>query len=199
MVGGAALFEGTAEKLCHIVFDAHCREHYGEILIGITAEGSLLYDLRGKLVVGQTVSGKDRQLLAADQGGQPVDSGNTGVDIVTGIFPGNRVQRKAVDVQPYFRGDFAQPVDGLSDTVEGPAQNLGRQPDLHGVPGKPCMCVAQRHAVGTFKHLDHSLVFIDLDNTADLMRPVVHVELHDLFIGGVFHTFKDNQRAVYFA
>ena len=61
------------------------------------------------------------------------------------------------------------------------------------------MCVAQRHAVGTFKHLDHSLVFIDLDNTADLLRPVVHVELHDLFIGGVFHTFKDNQRAVYFA
>ena len=67
MVGGAALLEGTAEKLRHIVFDAHRREHDGEILIGITAEGSLLYDLRGKLVVGQTVSGKDRQLLAADR------------------------------------------------------------------------------------------------------------------------------------
>ena len=47
----------------------------------------------------KTVTGKDRQLLAADQCGQSVNSGDTGVDIVSWIFTGYRIQRKPVNVQ----------------------------------------------------------------------------------------------------
>ena len=52
---------------------------------------SLLYDLCSQLVVWKTISGKDWKLLSSDQGGQSVDCGNTGVDIVSGIFTCYRV------------------------------------------------------------------------------------------------------------
>ena len=38
-----------------------------------------LYDLGSQLVVGKTVSGENRKFLAADQGGQSVDGGDSGV------------------------------------------------------------------------------------------------------------------------
>ena len=56
VVGYAAFLKGTAEKFCHIVFDAHGGEHDREFFIAVAAEGSLLYDLCGKLVMGQAVS-----------------------------------------------------------------------------------------------------------------------------------------------
>ena len=98
MIGGSAFLKGTAEKFCHIIFNAHCCENNGKFLIGILSQRGLLYDLCGQLIVRQTIAGKDGQLLATDQGGQSVDGGNTGVNIVTGIFTGYRVQRQSVDV-----------------------------------------------------------------------------------------------------
>ena len=56
VVGSTAFFEGTAEKFCDIVFDTHSSEYDCEVFIGITAEGSLLYDLCSQFVVRKTVS-----------------------------------------------------------------------------------------------------------------------------------------------
>ena len=98
MVCGTAFLEGTAEKFRYVIFDTHCRKNNGKILIRVLSQRSLLYDLCGQLIVGKTISGKDWKLLSSDQGGQSVDCGNTGVDIVSGIFTCYRVQRQTIDV-----------------------------------------------------------------------------------------------------
>ena len=65
--------------------------------------------------------------------------------------------------------------------------------------GQSCVGIAQGHAVGSFKNLDDSFVLINLNNTADLASPVVHVKFYDFLIGGILDTFQDHQRSVYFA
>ena len=91
MVQNAALREGGAEVFRHVVFHTHGGEHDGELLVGILSQGGLAHDLRRQLVMRKSVSGKDRQLLAADQGGQAVDGRDPGADIVSGIFPGHGI------------------------------------------------------------------------------------------------------------
>ena len=96
--GNTALFKGAAEEISHIVFDTHSGEYDSEFLVRILSQRSLLYDLCSQLIVWKTISGKDRKLLSSDQGGQSVDCGNTGVDIVSGIFTCYWVQRQTIDV-----------------------------------------------------------------------------------------------------
>ena len=91
MVQNAALAEGTFKIFGHIVLDAHSCEYDGEFFIGIVSQRGLHDDLRCQLVVGKSVSGKDRELLSADQGHQTVNGGDTGTDVVTRIFTGHRV------------------------------------------------------------------------------------------------------------
>ena len=198
VVGSTAFLEGPAEEFGYVVFNAHCCKNNSEFLIGVCAKGSLLNDLCSQLVMRKTVSGKDRQLLAADQGGQSVDGGDAGVDIVSRIFTGYRVQRKSVDIQADFRCDLAKSVNGLADTVKGTSQDLRGKPDLHRMSGKTCVCIAEGHIISSLKNLDNSLVFIDFHDTADLLCAVFHVEFHDLLVRCVFDTLKDNKRAVYF-
>ena len=61
------------EEIRNVMLDAHGSEHDGKLLIGSLPQRSLLYDLRGQLIVGKSVSGEDRELLSADQSGQSVD------------------------------------------------------------------------------------------------------------------------------
>ena len=91
MVQNAAFRKGGAEVFRHVVFHAHGGEHDGELLVGILSQRSLTHDLCRQLVMGKSVSGKNRQLLAADQGGQAVNGRNAGADVVSGIFPGHGI------------------------------------------------------------------------------------------------------------
>ena len=58
------------------------------------------------------------------------------------------------------------------------------------------MCVAEGHSIRALKHLDHSLVFIDFNNTANLFFSVIHTEFDDLLVGSVFNALQDYKRAV---
>ncbi len=73
MVGNPALLKGLTEELRNIVLNAHSSEHDSEFLLGIIAQRRLLYNLCRKLIVRQTISGKDRKLLAANQRRQAID------------------------------------------------------------------------------------------------------------------------------
>ena len=98
VVCSSAFLEGTAEKFCDIIFDTHCCENNGKFFIRAFSQGCLLYDLCSQLIVWKTISGKNRKLLTTDQRGQSVNRGDTGVDIVSWVFAGYRVQWKSVDV-----------------------------------------------------------------------------------------------------
>src|SRR5699024_11450638 len=89
----AAFLEGPPEKLCHVIFDAHCCKDNGEIFIAVSAQRSLLYDLSGKLVMGKNVSGQNRKFLPPDQSSQSVNCRDIFLNKVSVILPGNRIQR----------------------------------------------------------------------------------------------------------
>ena len=198
MIGSTALLKCSAEKLCNIILNTHCSKHNGEIFIGISTQRCLTHDLCRQLIMWKTVSGENRKLLSTNQGGQTINCRNTGIDVVTRILTGNRVQRQTIDVQAYLRCDLAQPIDWLSNTVKGTSQDLRGKPDLHRMSGKTCVCIAEGHIVSSLKNLDNGLVLIDFHDTADLLSAVLHVEFHDLLVRCVFYTLKDNKRAVYF-
>jgi len=122
MIGYAAFLKGAFKILRHIVFYTHGRKYDSKFFIGIVSQGRLTHDLRGQLVMGKSVSGKNRKLLSADQRGKAVNCGDPGPDIVSWIFPSHRIQRLAVYIRLFFRHDLAQVIDGLPDAVEGSSQ-----------------------------------------------------------------------------
>ena len=145
MVRHAAFFEGVAEEIRYVVFYAHGGKYDGEFFIGIIPQRRLLYDLGRQLVVGKSVPGEDRKLLPADQGGQSVDGGDAGADIVSRVLSAHRVERQAVHVPLQGGDDGAQVVDGLADAVEGAAQHIRGERDLHRMPGELRVCILKRH------------------------------------------------------
>ena len=87
----SAFLEGPAEEFCYVILYTHCCKDNGKVLIIVASQRSLLHDLGGKLVMGKSVAGEDRQFLSTDQGGQSVNGGDTCLDKVPGIFSGYRV------------------------------------------------------------------------------------------------------------
>ena len=160
VVCNTAFFKGSAEEICHIVFDAHGGKYNGKFFIGIISERRLLYDLGCQLVMRKSVSGEDRQLLTADQGGQSVDCRNSGADIVSRVFPHDRVERQAVDISFQLGNNGTQIVNGFSDSVECTTQHIRGKCDFHRMSGQSCVCIFQRHVLRAFKDLNHSFVFI---------------------------------------
>ena len=78
VLGGSALVESAAEEIRYVVLHAHGRKYDTELLVRIVAQGSLLYQLCRQLIMGQTVSGENRQLLSTNQSGQAINGGESG-------------------------------------------------------------------------------------------------------------------------
>ena len=146
--------------------------------------------------MGQTASGENRKLLAADQGGQAVNSRNSGADIVSGILTCYRVQGLAVYIQADIGNNIPQPVDGLSDAVKGPAQHFLGHCYLHGPSGQPGMGIPKSHALGTFKNLDHRFIPIDFNNFSDFLFCPAYSHLHDLIVGRSLDSLQSHQGTI---
>ena len=86
-VDGAGAAEVVDEVLGLLKGDADGGEDDGEGLV-VAQHLGLTRDLGGQRRVGQAGAGEDRQLLAADQGVQTVDGGNTGLDKLGGVGAG---------------------------------------------------------------------------------------------------------------
>ena len=198
MIGSTALLKCSAEKLCNIILNTHCSKHNGEILIRISAQRSLTHDLCSQLIMWKTVSGENRKLLSTNQGGQTINCRNTGIDVVTRILTGNRVQRQSVDVQADLRCDLTKTIDRLSNTVKGTSQDFRGKPDFHRMTTKTCMSVSKGHIICTLENLNYCFIFVYFNNTAKLFGTVIHTEGDDFLIGSVFNAFQNYKRAVYF-
>ena len=198
MIGSTALLKGSAEKLCNIILNTHCSKHNGKILIRISAQRSLTHDLCSQLVMRKTVSRENRKLLSTNQGGQTINCRNTGIDVVTRILTGNRVQRQSVDVQANLWCDLAKTIDRLSNTVKGTSQDFRGKPDFHRMTTKTCMSVSKGHIICTLENLNYCFIFVYFNNTAKLFGTVIHTEGDDFLVGSVFNAFQNYKRAVYF-
>ena len=83
-------------------------------------------DLRGELVVREAGAGEDRELLAADQGVEPVDGRDAGLDDVARVVARGRVERRAVDVEARLGHRRRQPVARPTEAVEHAPEHLAR-------------------------------------------------------------------------
>ena len=63
---------------------------------------------------------------------------------------------------------------------------------------KPCMGIAQGHAVRALKHLDDGLIPVYLNNSAYLVEIPGHGHLHDFIISRILNALQDHQRAIDF-
>ena len=123
----------------------------------------------------QPGDGEDRQLLAADQGGERVDRRDAGEDRLRGRLAVRRVER-----QPgHRRGRGGQhrraAVDRLAAAVADPAQPGRADRDPQRASGERDPGVAGAEPVGALEHLDDGEVPVDLQHqpVPDLVDAVV--------------------------
>ena len=122
-VDGARLAEAFDEEVRFLKRDTHSRKHNDERVVR-AAHLSLTCDLCGKLGMGQTGSGEDRQLLAAHQRVQTVDGRNTGLDEFLRVVAGRRVHRQTVDVVAAVGQNLRTVVNGAAEAVENTTQHV---------------------------------------------------------------------------
>ena len=144
--------------------------------------------------MGQTGAGEDGQLLPADQGVQPVDGADAGLDELVGVVPGRRVHGQAVDVPVLLRQDLRPAVDGPAHAVEHPSQHIGGHAQLQRMAQEADLGVRQIDAGGGLEQLHHRGVAVDLQHLAPADGAVVELHLHQLVIGDAVHHADDHQR-----
>ena len=125
---------------------------------------------------GRPEAGEDRQLLAADQGVQSVDSGNAGLDKFLRIVAGCRVHRQAVDVHALFGQDFRTAVNGAAQSVEHAAEHILGNAQLHGTAQKADLTVGQVDTGGIFKQLNQGVAAVDFQHLAAACFAVKQVQ-----------------------
>ncbi len=193
-VDGAGALEVGDKELGLLKGDADGGEHHGKV--GLAVQNLCLAgDLSGQLGVRQAGAGKNGQLLAADQGVQTVDGGDTGLDKLIGIVTGGGVDGLAIDVQALFRQDGRAAVDGLAHAVEHAAQHIAGHAQLQGMAQKADAGLLQVDAGGAFKQLDHGLVAVDLQHLAAPDGAVGQLDLCKLVVRDAADLFHDHQRA----
>ena len=199
MIRHTALLKGLTEELRHVMFNTHGTKHHSKLPLGPLAQRRLLYDLRRQLVMRQSISRKNGKLLAPDQRRQPVNGRDPCTDIVPGILSLHRVQRQTVYISPVRGHNRSQPVNRFTDPVKGTSQHIRRYRHLHRTSCQLGMGILKRHILRPFKHLDHRLVLIQLNDPSHLLLLSFYCKFHDLIIECVLQAFQHHQRTIYAA
>ena len=194
-VNGAGALELADEELRLLKGDADGGKHHGELGGVVPQHLGLPGDLGRQIGVGQAGAGEDGKLLPTDQGVQPVDGADAGLNELVGVVPGRRVHGQAVDVPVLLRQDVGPAVDGPAHAVEHPAQHVGGHAQLQGVAQEADLGVRQVDAGGRLEQLDHGGVAVDLQHLAPADGAVVELHLHQLVIGDALDHADDHQGA----
>ena len=188
----ARFLQGVDEKLRHIEFDAHRRKDDDELFLGGQNPG-LPRDLGGNEVVRHAAAGKNRKLLAADQGVHPVNGGDAGLNEVPGVFPAPGIDGQAVDVHHPVRDHLRRAVNRPSQAVEDPAQHVPVHGNLQGPAYKghpqPLHCQAAR----PLEDLDDGTLFVHLQRLPHPHRSRGVADFHDLAQSHALHPFNKDQ------
>ena len=138
---------------------------------------------------------EDRQLLAADEGVQAVDGGNTGLDELCRVGAGCRVHRQAVDVAVLLGEDRRAAVDGLAHAVEDAAEHILAHAQLQRVAEEADLRLRKVDALRALKELHDRVVILDLEDLAAADFTVRELDLGQLVVGHAFDVLDDHQRA----
>ena len=90
-IHGAINLEVSLEESSSFQVDTHCRKNNGEVLITVIKhifsfdKGSLSTDLSTNLVMGETSSGEEWDLLSSGNRGHGINGGDTCLDHLLGV------------------------------------------------------------------------------------------------------------------
>src|SRR2546427_5375913 len=130
---GAGAVEVVHEDAGVLVGDAHCRKDDAERVLA-AEDLRLPRDLQSDLVVRQARAGEQRKLLTADQGVQPVDRRDAGLDELGGMFAGVRVDRGPLDLHALLREDRRTSIRRFARPCQDAAEHLPRHAQLDRLP-----------------------------------------------------------------
>ena len=195
-VNGTGALELLHKEIGFLKGDTDGGKDHGKVGPLVAQHLSLTGDLGRQGGVGQARAGEDGQLLPTDQGIQPVDGGDAGLDELVGVVPGGGVHGQAVDVPVFVGKNVGSAIDRLSHTVEDPAQHLPGHPQLQGMAQKTHLGLGQVDTGGGFKELDHGGIAVDLQHLAVAHLAARQLDLAQLVIGDALDAPDHHQRAV---
>ena len=193
-VDGARAAEFLDEELRFLERDADGGEDDGEVRRVVAQHLRLTGDLGGQLRMRQAGAGEDRQLLAADEGVEPVDRGDACLDEFVGVVAGSGVHGQAVDVLHLGRQDLGAAVLRVAHAVEDAAEHILGHGQLQRVAQEADLAVLQVDASGVFKQLDDGGIAVALEDLAVPDLAVRKLELCQLVVGDALDVFDDHQR-----
>ena len=176
--------------------DADGGKDHGEIARVVPQHLGLAGDLGGQIGVRQAGAGKDGQLLAADQGVQAVDGGDTRLNELIGVVPGGGVHGQAVDVPELLGQDGGAAVDGLAHAVKDPAQHVAGYAELQRMAQEADLGLGQIDAGGGLEKLDHGGIAVDLQHLAAADGAVGQLDLAQLVVGDALDLLDQHQGSV---
>ena len=160
----AGLLELPGEEGGLLPGDPHRGEDDGEGAL-LLEDPALPGDLGREPVRGQPRAREDRQLLAADQGVQPVDRRDTGLDEVRRLVPGVRVDRHPVDVGALLGDDGRPAIAEAGPARRRPARaSRARRRAGTASPVKRTRVSAVVDAARPLEDLDHGGLARDLEH-----------------------------------
>ena len=190
----ARLAEGLDEEVGLLEGDAHRGEDDRELLVG-AAHLRLARDLRGQLGMGQAGRREDGQLLAADEGVQPVDRGDARLDELLRVAAGRRVHRQAVDVHALLGQNLRAAVDRAAEAVEDAGEHILRDAQLHAAPEEADAGVGEVDAGRGLEELDQRVAAVDLQHLAAALFAAGKLDLTQLVEGDALHAADQHQGA----
>ena len=128
-------FESLLEICRGIVRNAE-RHKYHREGFGPFGNPRLQSDLSGQLIVRESRSREDRELLPAHHRVHAVDRGNAGLDEILRKRARGGIQRSAMHVHSGFRDGRRQSVSGPSQTVENAAEHFPRDTRMECLAAK---------------------------------------------------------------
>ncbi len=196
-VDSSGLRKGLNKVIRLLKRDTHSRKYNGELLI-LTANLRLSGNLRSQLGMRQTGTREDRQLLAADQRVQSVNRGYTGLDELLRVYTSRRIHRQAVDIAALLRQDLRTAVDRVSYAVKDTAEHVAGNAQLHTSAQETYFTVGEVDSGVGLVQLNQRISSIDLQNLAAAFLAVGKLDLSQLIIGNILHTFYQHQRTCHF-
>lgn len=144
---------------------------------------SLTTNLGGNLVVRETSSGEERNLLTTSDGVHHIDGRNTSLNHFLRILSLIRVNGLALNVKEVFGENLRSLIDGLAGTIELTTQHLGGDWHAQDITCEFDVSAQVIDIGGAFKDLHNSFLSMNFKNLTLSDRAVTKTDLHNF---GVF-------------
>src|SRR5208337_442510 len=172
--------------------DTHGSEDYREVL-GRAGHFCLAGNLQRNIVVRETCTREDRELLATDKGVGPVDRGDTGLDEIRRHAPCVRVDCGTVDVEALLRDYVRAAIDRLTATGQDTSEHVLTHGHLDGLAREPDTAVFPDTG-GCLENLDNDEFIARVEHLAALGCTIGEDYVHEFSIGNRLGLFDKDER-----